>query len=325
MRAAYFEKYAAVEDISIREVEKLGVGEGQVLVRNMASSINFGNFAHLVGKPFLIRMMTGWRRPKEKMRVLGGDIAGVVEAVGTGVENVKVGDEVIGDSADSGFGAMAEYVLVKAKNIAKKPRGWSMEESATLPLAAAVAWAGIVKKGGVKRGESVLICGATGGVGSFAVQIAKSVGAQVSAVCGGSKVEYVKGLGADTVIDYQSEDFVKRGEKYDLVVNVAGYRSLSEYKKVMKANARYVSIGGDMKSFRDAIFLGPWYSLLGGQKMMSFLYLADGEVLAQVSKLAEEGKLKAEIDQVYELEEVVQAFRAYEHGGLRGKIVIKMG
>lgn len=319
MKAVYFAEYGSIDQLEVKDLPKPEPKEDEVLVKNHASSLNFGNYGHIVGKPFFIRAFTGFG--KTKYNTPGGDVAGVVKAVGSQVTEFKPGDEVMGDTADTGFGAYAEYVTVPEKVLVPKPANLSFNEAATLPLASAVALGGL-KKGNIQAGRKVLLVGSTGSVGPFAVQIAKALGAEVTAVCAGKKMDFVRSLGADFVIDYKTEDFVKKEKKFDLVISIAGFRKLSDYKSVLSLNGIYVSIGGNMKSFSQAIALGPIYSMFGKQTFISYMYRANKQALMEIKELAEAGKIKAVIDKTFPLDQIVDAFKFYESGQAAGKIVI---
>lgn len=322
MKAAYIPEYGPVTNLQIKDLPKPEPKEGEVLVCNKYSSVNFGNYGHIVGKPFFIRAATGFGK-SPKLKIPGGDISGVVEVVGKGVVEFKVGDEVMGDSADSGMAAYAEYVAVRAKNLVKKPTNLSFEKTAALPLTAAVALTA-VEKTCIKKGTKVLIIGATGGVGSFAVQIAKHKGAQVTAICSGSKANYVKSLGADKIVDYKTQDFVKLGKKFDVILAIGGYRPIWDYKKVLMPKGTYLLVGGDMKQFSESFTWGIILNLLSQQTFKPMLYLANKQSLLKIKKFAENNVLKVKIDKTYKLDDIVKAFEHYEKNKPLGKIIIKI-
>jgi 2-desacetyl-2-hydroxyethyl bacteriochlorophyllide A dehydrogenase len=320
MKAAYFTKYGSVDQLTVRDVPKPQPAENEVLIRNHASSINFGNVGHVKGEPFFIRTFTGFGKPK--FNIPGGDVAGVVEAVGSKVSEFKAGDEVMADGADSGFGAFAEYVTVADKVVVHKPSGLSFNETATLLLAACTAFYGLKDKGRLQTGQKVLLIGSTGSVGSFAVQIAKAFGAEVTAVCSGIHTKYVQNLGADHVIDYRKEDFTKQNKQYDLVVGIAGTRTMIDYKSVLKPTGTYVNIGGSMKQFRNAFTTGPLLFVFSKQKFILLMYKANKKVLMSVKEQVEAGKLKPVIEKTFSLNQVVEAYKYYESAHPAGKIVI---
>jgi NADPH:quinone reductase-like Zn-dependent oxidoreductase len=321
MKAVYFETYGSADQLSIRDLPKPEPKADEVLIRNRASSINFGNAAHIKGKPLLIRAYTGLR--KTRFNTPGGDIAGIVEAVGSQVEKFRPGDEVMADSSDSGFGAYAEYVTVRETVVVSKPETLSFEEAATLPLAASVALAGIRRTGNVQTSQQVLIVGSTGSVGTFAVQVAKAFGAEVTAVCSGRHTEFVRSLGADHVVDYLKVDFTKMGRKYDLVAGIAGSRAIRDYMKVLKTAATYVNIGGSMKQFRSAFTTGPFLSMFSRKKFKMLMYRANKEDLLRVKELVEAGRINPVVARTFPLDQIVDAYQYYESGqGSAGKIVI---
>lgn len=320
MKAAYFTQYGSIDRLTVRDVPKPSPGENEVLVRNLVSAVNFGNVAHVKGEPFFVRAFTGFG--KTKFPIPGGDIAGVVEAVGGRIAGFKPGDEVMGDSSDSGFGAYAEYVSVPKDVLVTKPANLSFQEAATLPLSCSVALAGLARKGNVEAGQKVLLAGSTGGVGSFAVQVAKACGAEVTAVCRGEYADYVRSLGADRVIDYTRDDFTGREERYDLVVGIAGSRSMSDYQSVLTPTGTYVNVGGSMRQFRSAVTTGWFRFLFTRQRFAMLMHRANSTDLETVRELAESGKVRAPVDREYTLEEIVDAFRYYESGQAVGKIVI---
>lgn len=321
MKSAYFSDYGPIENVSVQSAEVPIPESNQILIKNHASSINFGNHAHIVGKPFFIRAAMGMQ--KTKYPIPGGDVAGVVAAVGSEITEFKVGDEVIADTADSGMGAYAEYVLATEKVTVKKPANLSFEEAASFPLAAGTAYAAL-QKAEVKSGQDVLIVGSTGGVGSFAVQIAKSMGAKVTAVCSGEKSDYVKGLGADKIIDYKTEDFSHHENKYDVVLGIAGYNSMSKYKAVLKPEGVYVNVGGSMDQFRDTAMVAPFVFAFSKKKAKMFMYMANKETLANIASLAESGAIRPVVDKVFALDNIVEALKYYESRQAKGKIVISI-
>ena len=320
MKAAYFENYGSIEQLKVKAQPIPEPADNEVLVRNHASSLNFGNVGHVKGEPFLIRAFTGFGSPKN--HIPGGDVSGVVEKVGRQVTGFNPGDEVMGDAAESGFGAFAEYVTVKSNAVVPKPANLSYEETATLPLAACTALAGL-KKGSIQSGQSVLIVGSTGSVGPFAVQIAKSYGAEVTAVCSGNKAGFVRSMGADHIIDYKIiEDFTGNDTKYDLVAGIAGTHSMSDFKKKLTRTGIYVNIGGSMKQFSNAFITGPFLYLFSRQKFTMLMYMADNQSLLEVKQMAEEGEIKPTITKAFPLEQIREVYRYYESGHAAGKIVI---
>ena len=321
MKAAYFENYGSIEQLKVKDQPLPEPEEHEVLVRNHALSLNFGNVGHVKGEPFFIRVSTGFGSPKN--HIPGGDVSGVVEKVGKQVTGFKPGDEVMADAAESGFGAFAEYVTVKSNAVVPKPVNLSYEETATLPLAACTALAGL-KKGNIQSGQNVLIVGSTGSVGPFAVQIAKSHGAEVTAVCSGKKAGFVRSMGADHIIDYKAEDFTDNDTTYDLIAGIAGTHSMSDFKKKLTPAGTYVNIGGSMKQFSNAFTTGLLLYLFSRQEFTILMYMADKQSLMEVKQMTEEGTIKPTITKTFSLDQIRDAYRYYESGHAAGKIVITM-
>lgn len=292
----------------------------EVLVKVHAASVNYGNLVLLKGRPYLARFAYGLFKPKHT--VPGGDIAGQVEAVGKDVTQFQPGDNVYGDLSGCGWGGFAEYVSVPEKALAIKPANLSFKEAAAVPMAGVTALQALRNKGNIQTGQKVLIYGASGGVGTFAVQIAKSLGAEVTGICSTRNLEILRTLGADHAIDYKKEDFAKRTEKYDLILAVNGYQPISAYKRALKSNGTYVLSGGSGAQYIQAMVMGPWISLTGFKKMSSMLQRQNQEDLIYMSELIEAGKVKPVIDRSFKLSEVDKAFRYFEEGHAQGKVVI---
>ena len=320
MKAIVFTKYGSLDALKLDEVPKPIPGDDQVLVQVHASSVNFANLAHVRGEPFISRLFSGLREPKNK--IPGGDIAGRVEAVGRNVTQFQPGDEVYGDLADCGFGAFAEYVAASESSIALKPANMTFEQAAAVPQAGIVALQGLRDQGQIRPGQKVLIAGASGGNGTFAVQVAKSFGAKVTGVCSTRNVDLVRSLGADHVIDYTQEDFTKSGQRYDLILSLAGYRSVFDYKRALSPQGIYVSGGGSLAQVYQGMLLGPLISMAGTKKL-TFLYAKqDQQDLVFLKELIEAGKVRSVIDRRYPLSEAAEALRYYGTGRSQGKVVI---
>ncbi|WP_147372994.1 NAD(P)-dependent alcohol dehydrogenase, partial [Calidithermus terrae] len=242
MKAMVYTRYGSPDVLELKEVPKPVPKAGEVLVRVHATALNAADWRLLTGTPRLLRLMFGLFRPKHP--VLGADVAGRVEAVGKDVKGFKPGDEVFGDLSGSGLGGLAEYVCAKEQALALKPPRLAFEEAAAVPMAAVTALQGLRDAGGIRPGQEVLINGASGGVGTFAVQIAKALGARVTAVCSSQKVDLARSLGADHVVDYAKEDFTKSGRSYDLILDVAAYRPFSEYRPALGPQGVYALVGG---------------------------------------------------------------------------------
>lgn len=316
MKAIINEKYGTPDLLALREVERPEPKEGEILVKVLAASVNKADWHVLSGKPFPVRLMAGLTKPK--YQTLGADVAGVVDRVGAGVTQFKPGDEVFGDLSASGFGGFSEFVITQEKFLAKKPSSFTYERSAALPMAAVTALQGLRDKGGIKAGEEVLINGASGGVGGFAIQIAKALGANVTAVCSTTKVQIAKDQGADEVIDYTAEDFTKGQKKYDVIFDIVANHGIGDISYVLKPGGRYVSCAFSM----GAMLLGPLKSAAVGKKFMNLLASANQADLQFICKLAEEGKLNPVIQKTFTLDDVPEALWTMDKGGTSGKLII---
>ncbi len=321
MKAIVCTKYGPPDVLQLREVEKPTPQDDQVLVQVHAASVNAADWHLLSADIFLVRLMTGGLL-KPKNAILGADIAGRVEAVGRNVKQFRPGDEVFGDIAGWGFGGLAEYVAVSENAVMLKPANLSFEQAAAVPLASVTALQGLRDQGHIQPGQKVLINGASGGVGTFAVQIAKSFGAQVTAVCSTRNVDQSRSLGADQVIDYTKEDFTQNGQQYDLILAVNGYHPLSDYKRALAPKGIYVMAGGSPAQMFQAMLLGPWMSMGGDKKMGGVSAKASLKDLAFMKELLEAGHVNPVIDKCYPLSEAPEAFRYLGTGHARGKIVI---
>lgn len=294
--------------------------DNEVLVKIHAASVNYGNLVLLKGEPFLARFAFGLLKPK--YTIPGGDIAGRVEAVGKNVKLFKPGDEVFADLSGCGWGGFAEYVSVPDNALAIKPANISFEEAAAVPMAAVTALQSLWDKGKIQSGQKVLIYGASGGVGTYAVQIAKSFGTEVTAVCSTRNLDIARSIGADHVIDYTKEDFSKKQERYDLILGTNGYQPMSVYKRALNTNGIFVHVGGSGAQMFQAMVVGPMISISSKKKFGSFLQRANRDDLIFIKELIESGKVKPVIDKKYKLSEVPAAFRYFEEGHSQGKVVI---
>ena len=320
MKAVVYTKYGSPDVLQLKEVEKPTPKDGEVLIRIHAASANAADRHLLRGDPFLLRFAYGLLKPK--WQILGSDIAGRVEAVGKNVREFQPGDEVFGDLSGCGLGGFAEHVAVPEHVVAPKPENMTFEQAAAVPMAAVTALQGLRDKGQIQPGQKVLIHGASGGVGTFAVQIAKAFRAEVTAVCSTRKVDLVRSIGADHVIDYTQEDFTKNGQRYDLILAANGNRSMFEYKRALAPTGRYVVTGGSMAQLFQAMLLGPLLSTAGRQNMGNVLARPNQEDLACMKELLEAGKVIPVIDRCYPLSETAEAIRYLEAGHARGKVVI---
>jgi len=322
MKAIVRDKYGSPDVLELKDIDKPVVNDDEVLVRVHAASLNQADLDYLYGRPLLTRMGTGSRRPKN--RGLGLDVSGRVEAIGKDVTAFQPGDEVFGDLTQHGFGAFAEYASGPEHAWAHKPASMTFEEAATVPQAGILALQGLRGGERIGPGQMVLINGASGNVGPFAVQIAKSYGAQVTGVCSTSKMDMVRGLGADHVIDYTREDYTRGGQRYDWIVDVAGNRSILECRRALKPNGVYVMVGGPTSRIFGALLLGPLASLAGSRKMGLMMWWKPfkKEDVVLLKELIEAGKVAPVIDRRYPLAEVPEALRYLEEGHARGKVVI---
>jgi NADPH:quinone reductase-like Zn-dependent oxidoreductase len=322
MRAMVYDSYGSPDVLELRDVDKPDVADDGVLVRVRAASVNPVDWHTLTGEPYLVRIEAGLRKPKRA--VLGVDFAGTVEAVGGSVTDFQPGDEVFG----ARNGAFAEYVCAR-KAIAPKPANVTFEQAAAVPVAAISALQGLRDKGHIQDGQQVLINGASGGVGTFAVQIAKSFGAEVTGVCSTRNVETARSIGADHVIDYTQEDFTRTGRQYGLILDVAGNRSWSDCKRVLSDEGTLVIVGGP-KTNR---WIGPMgdvikvrlASVAGSRKVAApFLAKMNSEDMAFLADLLADGKVTPVIDRRYDLSEVPEALSYLGEGHAQGKIVINV-
>jgi NADPH:quinone reductase-like Zn-dependent oxidoreductase len=280
--------------------------------------VNAGDWHLLRGTPLPFRLVAGLRTPRFK--IIGTDIAGTVQAVGRNVTQFRPGDDVFGELSRCGFGAYAEFAVAPEKALALKPANLSLEEAATLPTAGCTALQGL-RKGRIQRGHRVLINGASGGVGTFAVQIAQTFGSEVTAVCSTRNVDMVQAIGADHVIDYTKDDFAARGQRYDVILAANGDRSIWDYRRAMAAGGSYVMTGGSNRQLTDALLFGPLLSI-GRQSFGNVLVKPTQQDLLVLKQLCESGKVKPVIDRRFPLGEVAAAVRYVEDGHPRGKVVV---
>jgi len=324
MKAMVNTKYGPPDVLELTEVERPVPKDDEALVKVHAASVNPADWHLLRGTPHIARLQLGLRKPKET--ILGCDVAGHIEEVGKNVTMIQPGDGVFGSPFMHGFGAFAERVCVSEELLAPKPANLSFEQAAAVPLAASTALQGLRDHGRIEPGQKVLIIGASGGVGTFAVQIARSFDAEVTGVCSTRNVEMVRSLGADHVIDYTKEDFTHSGQKYDLIFQLAGTRSPSECRRALTSKGILVQISGEsdgrwigpVDRIIKALVLSPFVS----QKMASFTVNPNKEDLRFLRQLIEAGKLTPVIDRTYPLSETPEAIRYLENGHARGKVAI---
>ncbi|UCD99021.1 MAG: NAD(P)-dependent alcohol dehydrogenase [Chloroflexota bacterium] len=321
MKAIVYRKYGSPEVLKLEEVEKPTPGDEEILVRVNAASINYGDWGLLRGKPIFLRFMNGgFLAPKHN--ILGGDVSGRVEAIRGNGNLFQPGDEVFADLSDCGRGGFAEFVCAPEDRFVQKPANLSHQEAAAVPMAAVTALQGIRNKGQIQPGAKVLINGASGGVGSFAVQIAKSFGAEVTAVCSTQNLEIARSNGADYVIDYTVEDFTRGEKRYDLIIAANGYHPISDYDRVLSSKGVYVCTGGSLTQIFQSMVYGPRMSSPGGKQFGNLSQTQSRDDLIFLKQLLETRKVIPVIDRCYSLSEVPEAFRYFGQGHTRGKVVI---
>jgi NADPH:quinone reductase-like Zn-dependent oxidoreductase len=324
MKAIVCTKYGSPDVLQLEEVAKPTPQDDEVLIKIHAASINARDLRILRANPFLMRLMPGGLfRPKNK--ILGTDAAGRVEAIGSNVRQFKPGDEVFGYlPSATGRGTFAEYVCAKENLITLKPANLTFEQAAAVPLAAMTALQGLRDNGNIQPGQKVLINGASGGVGTFAVQIAKAFGAEVTGVCSTRNLEMVHSIGADHVIDYKVEDFTQNGQQYDLILAVNGYHPISEYLRALNAEGIYVVAGGSMLQLFQAAGNKKRNSNTRGQKTYIVSLVQSQKDLNFIKELLESGKIMPVVDGCYPLRKTPEAFWYFEKEHPKGKVVITM-
>jgi NADPH:quinone reductase-like Zn-dependent oxidoreductase len=322
MKAIVQDAYGAPADVlELRDVDMPMVEDDRVLVRVKAASINPLDWHFVRGTPYLVRMQAGLRSPKRTTP--GADVSGVVEAVGDSVTRFQPGDKVFGE----GYGTCCEYVSISGNGLSLKPQSLTFEQAAAVPIAAQTALQGLRDRGQVQPGHHILVNGASGGVGTFACQIAKSFGAQVTGVCSTRNVDLVRSIGADNVIDYTTQNYTTGTDRYDVILDTVGSQSLSANKRSLTPNGRYVSVGAEMSDW-----LGPLIhmsriltaSVGGGQKMAPMLATLSSEDLGTLRDLLDAGDVTPVIDRTYPLSAVPEAVQYVERGHTRGKVVIQI-
>lgn len=316
MKAIVYHQYGTPGALQLTEVAKPLPRDNEVLVKVHAASINSWDWDLLRGKPFLTRVAGGLFKPKYP--IIGADAAGRVEAVGKDVKQFRAGDEVYGDLSGCNWGGFAEYACAAEQAWALKPAGITFEEAAAVPQAGVLALQGLRNKGHLQNGQKILINGAGGGVGTFAVQIAKAFGAEVTGVDSTGKLEMLRSVGADHVIDYTKEDFAKNGKRYDLILDMVAQRSTADCKRALNPQGVYVIIGGASKPILRALLLGRWIN----RQITVLLHKPDQKDLDFMTSLIEAGKVKPVIDSRYPLSAVPEALRYFGEGQAKGKVVI---
>lgn len=319
MKSIVYSKYGSPDVLSCEEIEKPTTGDNEVSIKVHAASVNPLDWHFMRGTPYFIRMMIGLRKPRSKR--LGVDVAGQVEAIGKNVTQFKPGDDVFGSCR----GAFAEYVCTTERVIVAKPVNVTFEQAASVPVAAITALQGLRDKGHIQPGQKVLINGAAGGVGTFAVQLARSFGADVTGVCSTRNVQMVRSIGADRIIDYALEDFTKSGQQYDIILDAVGNHSWPAIKLVLNPEGTYVGVGGPTGRWKMGLtqmiktHVLSWFV---SQNYTSFIAKLKAEDLIFIRDLIQAGKITPVIDRQYQLNEVPEAIRYLEQGHARGKVVI---
>jgi len=318
MNAMVYQRYGSPDVLQLQEVNKPSPGDNEVLVNIRASSLNAWDWDLVRGRPYLTRL-GGPRKPRYK--ILGADIAGRVEAVGGNVKTLNPGDEVFGDISGCGWGGFAEHTCAREDALALKPASMTFEQAAAVPQAAVLALQGL-RKGQVQAGQRVLINGAGGGVGTFAVQIAKSFGVDVTGVDSTSKLDMLRSIGADEVIDYTQEDFTRNGQRYDLILDVVAHRSIFDYQRALRPNGSLVVVGGSTGRIFQVMSLGPLISRNSGKKLGLLLHKPNRQDLEFLNEMFVAGNVAPVIDRQYPLREVPDALRYFGEGHVQGEIVI---
>lgn len=322
MKAVVYENYGTPDVLELREIDKPVPGDDEVLVEVYAASINSWDWDMLTGTPLEYRFFSGLLRPK-KTRILGCDIAGRVEKVGSGIQKLQPGDEVYGDLSEGSWGGFAEYVCARESELSLKPSNISFEDAAATPQAALLALQAFQTKKEVTKGDTILINGGCGGVGTFAIQMAKTYGYEITAVDSTEKLNLMSALGADHVIDYRKENFSRNGQCYDFILDVKSNRSVFDYRRALGANGIYASVGGKTSSVLQLVLLGPWIKKKENKELTLVMY-EPNKGLGTISELLESGKVMPVIDKCFPLNETAEAFRYFGEGHFKGKVVITM-
>ena len=318
MKAIVYTEYGSPDVLQLKEVAKPVPTDDEILIKIHAVSVNRSDWEGLRGKPLYARI-GGLRKPSNK--ILGSDVAGRVEMVGKNNKEFQPGDEVYGEMGDY-HGGFAEYVCTRGRAWALKPASLTFEQAAAIPQAGVIALQGIRDKGQVQAGQKVLINGAGGGAGSFAVQLAKLCGAEVTGVDNTGKLDFMRSLGADHVIDYTREDFTRNGKQYDLILDIIAHRSVFAYQRALRPNGSCFVVGGSVATFFQILLLGPWIRRTTGKSIRLLMVQRNRKDLVSITELCEAGKVVPVIDRRYPLSEVPEALRYLGEGRAKGKIVI---
>jgi NADPH:quinone reductase-like Zn-dependent oxidoreductase len=318
MKAIVYHEYGSPDVLRLEEVEKPVPNDDQLLIKVHAVSINRSDWEGLVGKPLYARV-GGLRKPSNK--ILGSDVAGIVEQVGKDDKEFQLGEAVFGEMTDY-HGGFAEYVCTRGKSWVRKPVSMTFETAAAIPQAGVIAVQGIRDKGKIQPGQKVLINGAGGGAGSLAIQLAKNAGAEVTGVDNTGKLEFMRSLGADHVIDYTRENFTRNRKQYDFILDLIAYHSAFAYARALKPNGSYYAVGGSVATFLQFLFFGPWIKRSSGKKVRLLMVQRNRKDLEAITELCESGKVRLNIDRQYPLSEVPEALRYFGEERTKGKIVI---
>lgn len=321
MKAIFCSHYASPEELEVKEVPTPVPAKHEVLVKIHATAINDYDWGMVRGKPFLYRLIFGLTKPKRP--IAGMELSGVIEEIGEGVTQFKKGDAVYGDISEFGFGSFAEYIAINEKALVLKPEDMSFEEATAIPHAALLAYQGLVEKGKIQKGQKILINGAGGGVGTFALQIAKMYDAEVTGVDTGEKLNNMKTIGYDEVIDYKKENFTKRGERYDLILDAKTSQPTWNYLKALKPKGKYVTVGGTAGNLILFGLTSGLISILSGKKFL-LLALQPNQELDTINQLYAEGKIKPSIDGPYAFKEIPRLIQYFGKGKHTGKVVVRL-
>lgn len=321
MKAFIMDRYGAPDALELREVPTPTPKANEVLVRIRAASINDWDWGLLQGTSLVGRMMSGLFTPKVK--ILGCDIAGRIEAVGVEVESLHLGDEVYADLCASGFGAFAQYVCVPAASVARKPAAMTFEQAAAIPQAGLLAWQGIIEVGRIQSGQKLLLNGAGGGVGTFALQIARLYDVEITVVDKPGKLDMLRALGADHVVDFLKEDFTAGDQRYDLILDVKTDRSPFSYLRALNPGGTYVTVGGSLPRLLQALVFRPIISRLYG-KSVRIVALKPNKDLAHMNELFAAGKLLPVLEAPYSFADLPAALRFFGSGDHKGKVIVRM-
>ncbi len=321
MKAVVLSKFGSTQNLQIKEVPKPVPKTEEVLIKVYASAVNDYDWSMVTGRPYAYRLLYGIFKPRNP--IPGMELSGVIEAVGEEVTSFKPGDAVYGDISNYGFGSFAEYISINAKAVIKKPAAMTFEEAATIPHAALLAVQGLIELGGIQKGQKILINGAGGGVGTFGLHIAKMYDAEVTGVDTGDKLEGMKALGYDHIIDYKKEDFTKNGQQYDLIIDAKTTRRPWAYTRSLKPGGKYVTVGGTPGRLIQLALAKPWISRFTS-KSVQILMLKSNEGLEQIHDLFEAGKVNTVIDGPYPLEETPMAIQRFGDAVHHGKIVVQV-